>query len=224
VTKFTIDFRFAEIHYELWALGHFLQLTETQIASLGQQEEKRTLAELRDNGWDHDDAEVDIAYQQLHDIQQIVVPRYLRGPIVISLWSCYEAGLKEVASYQQNLAKARLRLGEIRGNDFIDSAERYFDVVLRFPVDVDKPRLKRLNDLQKIRHFLVHQNGQLRLTPPDKKKQMNAVLERCGLQADDTHDVVVITASFLKQAFDDVNGSLHDLISRLRSAPAAVEH
>ncbi len=107
--KIHIDFRLTEIEYELWALGQFLEFLEPQIVYLRDQDASRTFAQLRESGWDHDEGEIQLAAQELSERQDYVVPRFMRGPFLVSLWACYEAAVGEVA--ESSSAKGRKRLG-----------------------------------------------------------------------------------------------------------------
>jgi hypothetical protein len=76
--KLTIDFRYAEFPYELWALGHMLGIIEPAIETLSAQDEAQTLRELQERGWADDEGEVNLAYKEIRHKRDFVLPRFLR--------------------------------------------------------------------------------------------------------------------------------------------------
>src|ERR1043166_7942291 len=131
MTRFSVDLRLIEIEYELWALGQFLEFIEPQIQYLHDQDRIRTFAQLREAGWDHDEAELDLASQEIRERQQYVVPRFMRGPVIVALSACFQAGRTELANYKKRELDAPLSLNEIRAEDYLKQARRYFEAVLQ---------------------------------------------------------------------------------------------
>src|SRR5688572_8272221 len=120
-----LDWRFIEIEYELWALGHLLGVLEQQVEFLRAQDELKTFAELKERGWDHDGAERQLASQELRDRQDYVIPRFLRGPFVVSLWACYESAVREVAEYYQRKRKVELGVRDVRADNELKLLVKY---------------------------------------------------------------------------------------------------
>src|SRR4051794_32777742 len=100
------DLRYAEIEYELWALNYMLEVIELAIERFSQDGETKVLEKLRRDGWEADDAERQFAWQEILEIQEHVLPRFMRGPFIVSLWACFEASVRAVARSLQSEAES----------------------------------------------------------------------------------------------------------------------
>lgn len=218
-----IDLRYVDIEYELWALGQFLELIEPQIKRLQEQDQAKIFEELRQKGWDHDEYELQRASEELHERQNFVIPRFMRGPFLIALWACYEAGVGELADGRRREIGAKLSMQEIRGGDFLGRARRYFDAVLGIPLDTDEARYARLAELSIVRNSLAHANGQQCWMRKGDWECVSGTLARYGAPPGDSRGVIVIPDAYLRRAYDDVNSSLLDLVFRVRGGPAFVK-
>lgn len=214
-----VDFRFMEIEYELWALGQILGLMEKQIQLVQQQDQAQTFAYLREKGWDHDEAEVDLASQELCEKQRYVIPRFVRGPYVVSLWACFEAAILELANYRQHQIGAKLSLGDLRSDTVLKRARRYFEAVLDLPLDQNEARYTRLSDLSLVRNSLAHANGQKHGMSPEAWKLLTGALERQATPPDYDRGFVILSDTYVTAAFEDVNGCVRDLVHRIKGSP-----
>jgi hypothetical protein len=212
-----IDLRFVDLEYELWALDHLRDVIEQQVQFLKDQDHLRTFAELKEHGWDHDEAEWQLATQELDERQEIVIPRFFRGPFVVSLWACYESGIREVADYLQRTKKVVLNMRDIRAENELAQAQKYFSHVLAFSLDDSSDRLAFLADLKLVRNALAHANGQKRAMSPEQWTRVSKALARHGAPVDDYRGFIIITCEFAKKAFEAVHASLHQLVTRARA-------
>ncbi len=212
------DPRFIEIEYELWALGHLRDVLEAQIVFLRDQDKLKTFAELKERGWDHDEVEWQLASQEFAERQEYVIPRFLRGPFVVSLWACYESAVKEIADYLQGRVGAPLTLRDIRADTELQQFMKYFGAVMKIPLDEIGDRLSFIDDLRLVRNALAHANGRQRAMPEQKWALVSTALKRRGSPPDDYRGLIVLSADFVREAYDAVNASLRELVARARSA------
>ena len=219
MTKTRIDFRFIQIEYELWAIGQFLDIVEPQIKFLTDQDPLRTFAKLRAGSYD--DADIDFATQELRERKKYVIPRFMRGSFLVALWACYEAGITELAAYRQSEIGAKIDINELRAGDFLSRARRYFDAVLSTSLDLIPERLSRLSDTYQVRNAFAHANGQQGAMSEKAWRRLEPALKRLGIPPDQSRGsgLVIPSETFLRQAFDDANGSLRALMARLRGSP-----
>lgn len=213
----TIDFRYVEVEYELWALKHMIELVEPAMVRLSDQDVFETLDELKRNGWDHDEVEVDLAFQDATEKRDFVLPRFMRGPIVISLTACFESSVQAVARAMQQEVGAALALSELRGESFLKRARRYFEAVLGLPLDPDLGRYGRLTDLFLVRNALAHANGLKEGMSLEQWRELELTLSRHRVDVDNLRGMVVLTRAYVAGAYDDVNASLRDLVTRARA-------
>jgi hypothetical protein len=211
-----IDFRYSEFHYELWALGHMLEVIEPAIESLSQVDEAQTLAELEERGWAHDPAEVDLAYQDIREKREYVLPRFMRGPFVVSLWACFESGVKAVARGLHEELTAPIELRELRGDSFLSQSKTYFQAILELPLDDDTARYARLADLSRVRNALAHANGLREGMSQDEWTKLERTLSQHGVVLDGDRGMLVLPRAYLESAYSDVDASLSSLVERAR--------
>jgi hypothetical protein len=210
-----IDLSYVELEYELWALGHMLETIEPAIKELSGQAEAQTLSEIRRQGWDWDDG-AGVAFQELSEKREYVLPRFMRGPFLVALWACFESGVQSVAKQRGLEVDARIGLAELKGDSFLKRARRYFEAILDLPLDEDRGRYDRLVDLYRIRCALAHANGMREGMSPQEWGKLEATLERRGMKPDETRGMVIPTQEYVECAYSDVNGSLLDLVTRAR--------
>jgi hypothetical protein len=218
--QITIDFSYVAVEYELWGLGHVLQVLETTIDRLAQEDEADTIAGLRQAGATIDEGDVDIAYQDIAEKRDFVLPRFVRGPFIIALWATFESLVQAIARERAKAVNAPLGMSQLRG-DFIRQATIYFDAILRLPLESDSARLTRLRDLYQVRNSLVHANGNKEAMSDEGWNEIASTLLRRGVSVDQYRGLVVLTPEFVASAFDDVSSSLRDLVARARQSPTA---
>jgi hypothetical protein len=210
-----IDLRYVTVEYELWGLGQVRQVLEATIDRLAREDEAATIAALREAGATIDDADVDIAYQDIAEKRDYVLPRFVRGPFVIALWATFESLIQAIARERAKAMNAPLGMSQLRG-DFIPKATLYFDAILRLPLESDPSRLIRLRDLYRVRNALVHANGNKEAMSEEDWNQLATALLRRGVAADGYRGLVVLSPEYVASAFDDVSASLRDLVARAR--------
>lgn len=216
-----IDFRYVSTAYEIWALGHMLAVIEPAMAELASQDEAQTLAELRRGGWADDDAEVDLAFQDIREKRDFVLPRYMRGAFIVSLWACYESGVQAIARQMHDEGHGPIAFRELRGESFIDRSRRYFGAILEMPLDEDADRYTRLVDLYRVRTVLAHANGSRDGVSPQRWAELEGVFERSGVLVDDTRGLIILPRAYVQAAYEDVSASLESLVARARDHPDA---
>jgi hypothetical protein len=217
MTKRLVDFRYVEFEYELLALRQMLLAIEPTIERLSAENEEETLAELRDNGWDHDEAELDMAFQDIRDVRDFMLPRFLRGPFVVSLWACFEAAVSAVAMKMHDELSASSTLHEQRRGSFPKKARRYFQEVLGVPLEFETARYHRLVDLYAVRNALAHANGLKEGMSPKEWEKLETAVAGHAIGVDQHRGALRLTQSYVASAYEDVNDCLRSLVSRARS-------
>ena len=213
VTKLAVDFRYFETRYELWALSHMLEVIEPAIETLSNADLNSTLDEIHHNGWEPGEGDAQIALQEVIEKSEYVLPRFMRGPFVVSLWACLETGVQSVAARHAGKTGAPIKMNELRGDGFLKRAARYFDAILGLPLELDEKRYRRLADLYTIRCSLAHANG-LRAGMSDQKwTELCNAMTRQNLIPNE-RDMVVLSHDYVAQSYEDVRGCLSDLLDR----------
>lgn len=210
-----VDLRYAEVVHELWALGHMLQVMEPTVDRLCQQYTSERFAELEQRGWASDEAEVAIAFQDTHDMREYVIPRFMRGPYLVSLTACLESGIKTVISTRAAELQVEVAFRPRRDQSFLSASRRYLEEVLDLVLDEDEARYTRLVDLYQLRHALAHVNGVKELLRQEQWTELLRILEqRGGAAPSRARGALVLTSQYVASAYEDVSNSLRSLVKR----------
>jgi len=216
MARISVDFRFLEIGYELWALGHMLDVSEQQIAYLRDQDTVRTYSRLHHNARPDNEAERDLEIQMLRERVDVVVPRFLRYPLLVSAWAVYEAGVTEVARYLADHLHARLKLSDIRGDDFLARASLYFTAVLNVALDSDLERMKRIKQLVTVRHAIAHANGRVAILKQESRASIKRMATE-GIGISISEDFIVVEATFVGKSVAAATESIGELVDRAKA-------
>lgn len=218
--RFTVDLRFVEIESELWALGEFLRVIESQVQYLIAQDEVRMRAELREQGLPWEDPDVQLAFQE-HDARaKRVFPRFMRAPFLVALCATYESAIEELANGQAKATKRSLLLKDIQARSWFNAARKYFEAVLLVPMDENPERLTAIGELFEIRNAFAHGNGQMRSVPDSKLKRLEEIIRQHSGEISIDDGLLTLESVFLKNAFANVDGSIRELVNKIRGGPA----
>lgn len=215
MTQLAVDFRYFEIEYELWALRHMLDVIEPTIEALSDADMQSTLDEIQRNGWEPGEGDAEMALQEVIEKGDYVLPRFMRGPFIVSLWACLETAVQSVATQRAIEVSASIRMNELRGETFLKRAARYFDAILGLPLELDEERLRRLTDLYTIRCSIAHANGLREGMSDQKWAELCNTMARQDLSPNE-RDMVVLTHDYVTQSYGDVSGCLRDLLDRAK--------
>jgi hypothetical protein len=121
----------------------------------------------------------------------------------------------EIADNLASMKKLELRLRDVKGNNWLHAAAKYYKVVASTPLDEDPSRLDRLNDLLVVRNVVAHANGQQQSVPREKWARLEQVLVNYTT-VQIVNGYLVLSSDYLAAAYGDVNGTITDLIARVR--------
>jgi len=155
-----IELRFVEIFYELGTLESYMNSIETQLPSLIKIEEEKMFKRLRYKGSHNDTDELDEIRKKLFHLAEDVYPRYFRGLILVTLWAIFESAIYKIAKEIKDQQEHGVGLNDIRG-DLLRRTKKYFNHILKFPLDTGGNDWRQLQILKVLRNAIVHGNGQL---------------------------------------------------------------
>ncbi len=199
-----IDLRLHEVEYELWALDEFL--TGLRFA------EERAVAacnERLDGLRDLDEAEQYLAFQEVNEVQQNIIPRYFSNAAVIGLYSCLEYGLKEIVSLL-NQQGHLLESAKQGGGSHFQRYRTHLEATIDTAAFKDVEKMRVIDDLRNIRNWLIHSLGQLDGTGEER---IRTILHRYpSIQEATSVSRHIIGSEFLRQSQVAVSEILRQLI------------
>jgi len=207
-----VDLRFVHIEFELWALEEHLAMLEKSIVYLREQDRIRTEAGLTERGLAENEAEVQFAWQEHRDRVNHVLPRYLRGSFLTTLWAVFEAATQEIADFLRGQAGVELVLRDIRG-DFLDRAEKYFRHVLARDFMPDRSTADVLERILLLRNAYAHANGRLDAVKSQDRAPIDKLIAR-NIGINEEHGYLLMSEEFVRQCLSAVRDVLSFLMMK----------
>ncbi|MFA4916795.1 MAG: hypothetical protein WC560_09010 [Syntrophales bacterium] len=152
------DFRLLEINCELDALEDYLQVIETHIESLTKAERTRLEARVRQEHISSGDPEWYAAASECEHQIEVFLPRFFRGPFLVTLYAVYESAVTEIAQLIKGKQSQEISLDDFRG-DFLKRAKKYYEHVLKFQLYTENRAWQSIQMLSTLRHAIAHENG-----------------------------------------------------------------
>ena len=109
--------------------------------------------------------DVELTLYELRKTADEVFPRVFRGGFLVSLWSLFESGVKDLGEYTRSKLLLPFGLQELRAGDFLDQMEKYFRKTLEITVFDDKETRKQIELIKSFRNALAHHDGNLSEIP-----------------------------------------------------------
>lgn len=197
----------------LAALEVAYRSVEEQLAHAKAQETVRTCARLqRERATSHPE-DIEAEEYELSRIVDQILPTVFRGGLLLSVWSVFEACVKDMAEHTRRERKLPFGLQELRAGDFLGQIERFFDAVLGIKAFPDKKVRKQIEELKGLRNALAHHDGNVDELPKSLVASDENGYAALGLtmHSDLHHNYVVPNAEYVRRSLDLVKIYLESL-------------
>lgn len=200
--------------YHSWGLAVYIESLEEFIGHSGDQYRLRA----RRNLDSRKDALEDFEYvQEINYIDEAAehhIPGYARMSAIVLLWGMFESTVIDVARYVQKREKANLGIKDIRGNNFLDRARKYYAAVLDIELPWTEVDIHNAQALSAIRNTIAHRNGQFMDAPEEEKNNfVKKVRNIPGVEVQGSQ--LVVAAEYVDSAAKfvfDMLEILHEMI------------
>lgn len=218
--KIDLDFRLMDISLEHHALAEYLDTMEKQIDHITGSEKLILEAIIRDQRITPEDPEWDFEHQKYYHRVEFLLPRFFRRPFLVSVYAVYEASVTEIARLIQNRQGQAISIDDLRGDDLLDRAKKYYKHILKFDHCTDNSAWQQIKMLTEVRNAIAHTNGRIEmLCGQAKDKILDWEKKRIGI---DTHwGYIVVDRAFVHKTFAYVQSSLDDLVQRYKQWDSA---
>ena len=215
MVKIDLDFRLLDVSLELYALEEYLDTMEKQIDHIAASEKLNLEAAIRNQKITPDDPEWHFEHQGYDNRVDFLLPRFFRGPFLVSLYAVYEASVTEIARLLQKGQCLGISIDDLRGDDFLDRAKKYYKHILNFEVCADNSAWQQIKMLSEVRNAIAHTNGRIEMLREKAKKNiLNWEKKRIGI--DTNGGYIVVDRGFVERTFSKVQSSLKDLVQRYK--------
>ncbi len=214
------DVRFINVLCELEALERYFDCLEKQLPRIEAEHQERTqqaIISLKcDNKNSTDYREVRNKLLELHYFTEQVLPRFFRGPVLVSSWAIFESAIAEIADEIRRRQDQFLKLNDIRG-DFLNRTKNYFDHILRFPVLLEAEVWQKLQRIMILRHAIAHANGRIEsIKDADVKKISQWIEEGIGVSIE--LDCIMLSGNYVRESYTLISNTIRGLIGRVQEA------
>ena len=215
MVKINVDFRLLDVSLELQALYEYRETMEKQIDNIAASEKLFLEAALRKQNVTPDDPEWHFEHQDYEYRVEFLLPRFFRGPFLVSLFAVYEASTTEIARLLQKAQGKAISIDDLHGNDFLDRAKKYYKHILNFDLCAGNPAWQQIKMLSEVRNAIAHTNGRIEmLRGRAKEKILGWAKKRIGI--DTNWGYIVVDRTFVERTFSNVQASLEDLVQRYK--------
>ena len=150
-------------------------------------------------------------YQHIYSIAEEEIPRLIRLPLVVSIYTLFENSITQLLSYAQSKESKGLSLRDINGRSPAATFNKYMRHVLGFDFQISNTTMDELSKINKIRNCIAHANGNLSAMADDKVKEILA-LKIAGLMIDSTSPQLDVSYEFLNNSMVCVENTVRELM------------
>lgn len=215
MVKINVDFRLIDVSLELHALEEYLETLEKQIDHIKKTEKLILDAVIRKQDIMPDDPEWHLEHQTYDHRVEFLLPRFFRGPFLVSLYAVYEAAVTEIARLIQKGLGQAISIDDLRGEGFLGRAKKYYKHILYFDLCTDNSAWQQIMMLSEIRNAIAHTNGRLEMLRGRAKERI-LDWERKKIGIESQWGYIVVDEVFLQRTFVLVQKSLKDLVERYK--------
>ena len=196
------------IKVELIVLKNYLSQMETGINSVC---EGYIAQEMKN----YNDSEF-YEYQHVYQIAEEEMPRIIRTPFVVTIYSLFENSVIRLLDYARNKECKKLSLRDINCKSPMSGYNKYMDAVLDYKYSFSQSHMKHIKNLSKIRNFIAHGNGNISLLDEEKRKDLDKLCKEYeGLNINSDH--IDVSCKYLEYAIESVELALKDLMDYMES-------
>lgn len=176
LSAFDLDDPLLESSLEIYAVQDYYDSMENQIERVQQKLKLKLDTKLKTQNLTIDDLEWHQAYDEYSRWADFLLPRFFRGPFLVSLYALYESVVMEVATAIQvrnpnnetfKNFKKKCRKNEQKELSLLDAYRKYYSSVMKIDLCPDDTVFNKLIILMKLRHAVAHANGRIASLRPD---------------------------------------------------------
>lgn len=179
------------------ALEAPLHAIEESIAHQSDQRALRAQAELRKRGIAPDEASNELAV--LHHETEQLLSRLLRSGLLISMWSLFESGIRNLAQHVGEKQKLDFEFKVPRGKDLLTAADEFFQRTVNIAPFPNLEDRRRLDLLRRLRNGFSHADGSFSDVP--KELVHNGYVHGFCLIGD-SHEFAVPSAEYVRSSLE----------------------
>ena len=165
--------------HEVFALEDYLATMEEHISHIQRSQKRKLNAYIKKEKLTPDDSEWHEAIQEYYHWVDFLLPRFFRGPFLVSLYALYESVVTEIADLIHTKQPRLKRFSSFRSREklsFLKRARKYYDEILGLELCPDETTWYRLTVLSELRNAVAHANGRVEMLRPEKRSVVQSLV------------------------------------------------
>jgi len=208
ILKMDMSYPGIEIKVELIVLSEYLSQMDSGIKLLCNEYVENELKKFE--GAEYHE------YQHVYSIAEDEMPRIIRMPFIVTIYTLFENSVSRLLSYAQKKEGKELSLKDINGRTLVSTFNKYMKHVLGFEYQFSGNAAETFSNLNKVRNCIAHTNGNLDLLSGDKMDDLKKVSTKMlGLVINQRE--LELTTEFLDRAMSFVESNLQELMAYMES-------
>jgi hypothetical protein len=198
-----IQFPSIDIRVELIVLRAYLSQMEHGIKSVSNNYIQSEMNNFKDSEY--------IEYQHIYQIAEEEMPRIIRMPFIVTICALFDNSISRLLDYAKSKENQGLSLKDINSRSTIETYNKYMQHVLKYEYQFDNSTIKRINQINIVRNYSAHCNGNLDLLSKEKINELQKISNYTeGLEIND--NTIDISYDYLNEALQTVESALNELI------------
>ncbi len=193
---------------ELSIMREYLALMESNIKKVADEyienEESKHAGVSRDE------------YQYCYLIAEEEIPRVIRNPSFVAIYSLLESSISQLLKYAQEKEGKTLRFKDLCKGSLLSRANKYMESILGYEFQYSSKQLETLANIYKIRNFIVHENADLDGMSNDMDKALME-FDKKGYVSSTYIGRAGCSSKFLTEVYEFVESSLSELMGYMES-------
>lgn len=198
-----LDYPGIEIKVEFAVMQEYLSHLETGIKAVCDSYVK--IEESKFNNAEY------LEYQYIYTVAEDYMPRIIRMPFVITIYTLFENSVNELLNFAQIKEEKILGLKDINGKSPTSKYNKYMAHVLNFHFQFNNQVMEEISNINKVRNCIAHANGNLNSLSRDKIKEIKSIEgKKIGITADEYQ--LDVTYEFLNNSMLIVSDAVENLM------------
>ena len=114
-------------------------------------------------------------YQHIYQIAEDEIPRIIRMPFLITIYTLFENSITQLLNYAQEKENKALGLRDINGKTLSSKFSKYMVHVVNYDFQFNNAILERISIINKVRNCIAHANGNIDALSNDKIKALREI-------------------------------------------------
>lgn len=134
---------------------------------------------------------------QVIEISEKELPRIVKLPYVISIYTIYENSINQIINYLSEAEKKGIRLSDLEGQKSITAKyNKYLKYILEYEFQFSNRFMQEISEITKIRNCIAHANGNIEALSDSKRNEIEKIVS-AGRGVSINHFKIDVTFEYL---------------------------